>query len=147
MFQRVVAAIDWSEPSGRAVEVAKELATLSGGEVRLLHVHEVERLPPHGGGPLAKTVGAVATKGEEEAVQHVAAAASKMTDAGVTATCEVRVSLPGRVAAEIVEESTAWKADAIVMGSRGLTDLAGILLGSTTHKVLHLTSIPVVVVR
>jgi nucleotide-binding universal stress UspA family protein len=35
----------------------------------------------------------------------------------------------------------------IVMGSHGTTDLEGILLGSTTHKVLHLGNLPVFVVR
>ena len=65
----------------------------------------------------------------------------------MNATGEVRVALSGRVAAEIVEEAKTWNADVIVMGSRGLTNFKGILLGSTTHKSLHLTSLPVVVVR
>jgi len=147
MFERVIVAIDWSEQSERAVEAAKELARLSGGEVRLLHVHEVERLPPHGAGPLATTVGAVASQAQQEAAERVVEASKQITDAGITATCEVRVSLAGRVAAEIVEEATTWGADVIVVGSRGLTNLAGIILGSTTHKLLHLASIPVVVVR
>ena len=33
------------------------------------------------------------------------------------------------------------------MGSKGHGDLAGLLLGSTTHKVIHLTGLPVLVVR
>jgi len=147
MFERVMVAIDWSEQSERAAETAKELARMSGGEVRLLHVHEVERLPPQGAGPLATTVGAAASAAEQEAAERVAAASKHISEAGVTATCEVRVSLPGRVAAEIVEEAKAWPADAIVIGSRGLTNLAGIILGSTTHKLLHLASVPVIVVR
>lgn len=35
----------------------------------------------------------------------------------------------------------------IVLASRGLTDLKGILVGTTTHKVVHLSEVPVVVVR
>jgi nucleotide-binding universal stress UspA family protein len=35
----------------------------------------------------------------------------------------------------------------IAMGSRGLSDVGGILLGSVTHKVLHLAECPVLVVR
>jgi nucleotide-binding universal stress UspA family protein len=147
MFQRVVVAIDWSEQSADAIEAAKELARMSGGEVRLLHVHEVERLPPHGVGPLAATVGAAASEAQREAAERLAEVAKHISDAGVPATGEVRISLSGRVAAEIVEEATSWGADSIVIGSRGLTNLAGIILGSTTHKLLHLTTLPVVVVR
>jgi len=147
MFQRVVVAVDWSEQSERALATAKELARLSGGEIRLLHVHEVERLPPHGPGPLKGTLEAAMSESQRAAVERVEQATKQISDDGVTATGEVRISLPGRVAAEIVEESDAWGADAIVIGSRGLTNLTGIILGSTTHKLLNLTALPVVVVR
>jgi nucleotide-binding universal stress UspA family protein len=33
------------------------------------------------------------------------------------------------------------------MGSRGRGDLAGLVIGSTTHKVIHLTDRPVLIVR
>jgi hypothetical protein len=33
------------------------------------------------------------------------------------------------------------------MGSRGLSDIAGLFVGSVTHKVLQLAHIPVLVVR
>ena len=33
------------------------------------------------------------------------------------------------------------------MGSRGRGDLAGLLLGSTAHKVIHLAGKPVLVIR
>jgi nucleotide-binding universal stress UspA family protein len=33
------------------------------------------------------------------------------------------------------------------MGSRGCGDLAGLVIGSTTHKVIHLTDRPVLIVR
>jgi nucleotide-binding universal stress UspA family protein len=35
----------------------------------------------------------------------------------------------------------------IVLGSRGLTELAGLIIGSVTHRILHLSTLPVVVVR
>ncbi len=84
---------------------------------------------------------------QREAVERLAKTTEQVTDKGIAATGEVRISLPGRVAAEIVDEAAAWKADVIVIGSRGLTNLTGIILGSTTHKLLNLTTLPVVVVR
>jgi nucleotide-binding universal stress UspA family protein len=38
-------------------------------------------------------------------------------------------------------------ADLIVLGSRGVSDLTGILLGDVVHKVLQLATVPVLVVR
>ena len=37
--------------------------------------------------------------------------------------------------------------DHSVMGSRGRGDLAGLILGSTAHKVIHLADRPVMIVR
>jgi len=59
--------------------------------------------------------------------------------------------MSGHVAREILDEAEDEAEDAhastIVMGTRGLSDLGGIVIGSTTHKVLHLGKIPVLVVR
>ena len=44
----------------------------------------------------------------------------------------------GDPAAAILEVAKGRKADLIVMGSRGLGDLQGLLLGSVSHKVGHL---------
>ena len=52
----------------------------------------------------------------------------------------------GGVAETIVEQAREKACDAIVMGRSGLEGVAELLLGSTTHKVLHAASIPVTVV-
>ena len=49
--------------------------------------------------------------------------------------------------ANIVDDAIEHDADVIVMGSRGRSDLAGFILGSTAHKVIHLTDRPVLIVR
>jgi nucleotide-binding universal stress UspA family protein len=51
------------------------------------------------------------------------------------------------VAVEICDEAREVGATAIVSGSRGLTDLEGFIVGSTTHKLLHLSHLAVLVVR
>ena len=47
----------------------------------------------------------------------------------------------------IVEAARKKKCDLIFMGSHGRTGLAGIVLGSTTMKVLTHTKVPVLVTR
>jgi nucleotide-binding universal stress UspA family protein len=59
----------------------------------------------------------------------------------------VKNTLYGHAAREIVEDAKAHDVGAIIMGSRGRSDLAGLVLGSTAHKVIHLTDRPVLVVR
>ena len=51
---------------------------------------------------------------------------------------------PGKV---ISETAKTEGITLIIMGSRGKSDLAGLILGSTTHKVLHTAPCPVLVVR
>jgi len=53
----------------------------------------------------------------------------------------------GDPARAIVEAATKKKADLIVIGSRGLGDLQGLLLGSVSHKVAQSASCSCVVVR
>ena len=57
------------------------------------------------------------------------------------------LAVGGRPAASIVETAKKLNADLIVMGTRGLSDLKGIVFGSTSHKVLHLASCPCLCVR
>jgi len=53
----------------------------------------------------------------------------------------------GPVAETIVEKAEDMKIDLIYMGTRGMTAIPSLILGSTTIKVLHLTHIPVVLIH
>ncbi len=138
MYERILIALDGSEHSRRALEDAKELATLAKSQVRVLHVREEYFIG---------RAGLVPTEAHQAATKLVDDAVAALSEVGIAATGTVRASLAGRVAAEILEEAESWGASLIVMGSRGFTDLAGLLLGSTAHKVLHLGKNPVLIVR
>jgi len=60
---------------------------------------------------------------------------------------EVRNTTFGHAAREIMGDAKEHDVSVIVMGSRGRGDLAGAILGSTAHKVIHLADRPVLVVR
>ena len=53
----------------------------------------------------------------------------------------------GNVAKEIVDVAMDTEADMIFLGSRGLSDVQGLLLGSVAHKVLHLAPCTCVLVK
>jgi len=138
MYDKVLVAIDHSAASDRVLAAVKELAGLSKGEVWVLHVREREVIP---------RLGLVPTEEATEAEDKVKAAASALAEAGITAHAEVADVLFGQAAREIVDMAKQHDVGVIVMGSRGRSDLAGLVLGSTAHKVIHLTDRPVLVVR
>lgn len=53
----------------------------------------------------------------------------------------------GDAATQICAHASARQADMIVIGSRGQSAIAGLLMGSVTTKVLAMTTIPVTVIR
>ena len=139
MYDKILVAVDHSEISDRALLAARDLALLSQGEVWVLHLRERE---------IAMKTGLVMTdETKDEADAAVAAAVEKLIEAGVKAQGEVRSTIFGYAAREIVDDAIEHGADVIVMGSRGRGDLKGLLLGSTAHKVIHLADRPVLIVR
>lgn len=139
MYDRILVAVDHSEISDRAVVAARDLAVLSKGEVWVLHLRERETAP--------KTGVLVPDETTDDADAAVAAAVDVFAQAGVKAHGEVRNTIFGYAAREIMNDADEVNANVIVMGSRGRGDLAGLLLGSTAHKVIHLSDRPVLVVR
>lgn len=138
MYDRILLAVDHSEISKRAVLAARDLAKLSDGHIWVLHLRERET-------GVRKVSMMDETADDANAV--VTAALEVLTDAGVKARGEVRNTTHGYAAREIAGDAKDYDADVIVMGSRGRGDLAGLVLGSTVHKVIHLTDRPVLVIR
>jgi nucleotide-binding universal stress UspA family protein len=138
MFGKLLVAVDHSDAAERVIDAAREMALLSDGEVWLLHVREKEVLA---------RAGTFAIESDAEALAVVELAAQQLSDAGVKTHYEVQDAIYGYAAREITAAARAHDADIIVMGSRGRGDLAGLILGSTAHKVIHLSDRPVLVVR
>ena len=131
-------AVDHSDVAGRVINAARELASLSDGEVWVLHLREMEAMP---------RVGLVPIESNAEAQSLVEHAAKELHDAGVKAHYEVRNTISGQAGREIVDVAREHDAGVIVMGSRGHSGMTGLVLGSTAHKVIHLSDRPVLVVR
>ena len=139
MYDKILVAVDHSEASDRALLAARDLALLSKGEVWILHLREKE--------VVTKGSVVMTDETEREATSMIEAAVDKLTAAGVKAHGHVGTTIFGYAARSIVDDAIEHAVDVIVMGSRGRGGLAGLVLGSTAHKVIHLTDRPVLIVR
>jgi len=138
MFKKILVAVDESDHSKKALAAAGDLAEALKSEVRVVHVRET---PLGMGGSLTEP------ESNPEALSVVDDAVKSLVDRGVTASGELRHTHRGRVAAEIIGGAEDFGATAIVVGSRGMTELAGLIIGSVTHRILHLSNLPVIVIR
>ncbi|SCF29771.1 Nucleotide-binding universal stress protein, UspA family [Micromonospora viridifaciens] len=133
----VVAGVDGSEPSLRALGFAVERAAQRDVPLRVLRAWGPagDRWAPPGFDPEA------ATATERAAVeQELAQWRETFPDVPI----EVRVT-PGNAAALLVEASR--EAQLVVVGSRGRGGLRGMLLGSVSQQLIHHAHCPVAVVR
>jgi nucleotide-binding universal stress UspA family protein len=137
MFKHILVAVDGSTYSQQALPTAIEVAKKFGSDVFVLHVSEHDR-----GRAVAYSLETPA-----DATRLVGHAVKVIRDAGITAKGELRDMAAGHVAKAIIETATANHIDLIVMGSRGLSDVQGLLLGSVTHTVVQMANIPVLVDR
>jgi len=138
MYDRLLVAVDHSEVSGRVLAAARDLATLSKGKVWVLHLRERE---------VIAQMGQLPSETDQQAHQAVEDGVAELKKAGIDAVGKVRQTVFGHAAREILADAKEHNADVIIMGSRGRSDFAGALLGSTAHKVIHLTDTPVLVIR
>lgn len=137
MFQHILVALDGSDYSQQAMPAAIEVAHRFGGDLFVLHVAEHDR---------GRAV-AYSLESPAEATRLVANAVAQARAAGVTASGQLVDKAAGHVADAIERAAAEHGIDLIVMGSRGLSDAQGFLLGSVTHKVMQMVEIPVLVIR
>ena len=71
-------------------------------------------------------------------------ACALLDTAGIAYTLELA---EGEIAETLVQYAEREKCDMIVMGTRGMGTVMNLVLGSVTTKVIHLTNIPVTLVK
>jgi nucleotide-binding universal stress UspA family protein len=140
MFERILLAVDGSEHALHATKKAAELArVMKPKELRVVVVYDP--IPIYLGEPNMQ-IAITSRKGEAESILEKAVA-----EIGEVP-CEVQSGiLEGNPAEAIIEVANNRKSDLIVMGSRGLGRLAGLVLGSTSQKVVAHAPCPVLIVR
>jgi nucleotide-binding universal stress UspA family protein len=147
MYEHILVPTDGSELSSRAVTSAIRFAKSIGARITLLYVQPDYPRPIVGEGAL------IAPENREEFLEEttkqangiLATAQAAARTEGVTAVSYTEVSdVPYQV---IIDTAEREKCDLIFMASHGRKGLAGLLIGSETHKVLTHSKMPVLVYR
>ena len=144
MFQNILLGIDGSEHSFKAARVAGEVARGMGAGA-LWVVVCYDPVPAYLGEPVGAPYldDAIAFR-ERKAERELEKALNEI--GRVPAEVQTRV-LEGPPAEAILSMAEMNANDLIIMGTRGLGTLAGLLLGSQSHKVVSHAQCPVLLVR
>jgi nucleotide-binding universal stress UspA family protein len=141
MYRKVLVAVDGSEHSKLAVAAASEIASRFGAGLVILHVMKragSDRIPEELK-ELSKIEHVLVT--EADALSSVAdAIVSRAKDAAGSAGADkIATTIDmGNPADKIIQYCKNNDVDLIVMGRRGLSDMASLFLGSVSHKVTQL---------
>lgn len=131
MFSRMLFAVDDDEALAAALPVVSAYANEWRASVRVLHVRRLDPTAPNG----------VSRRLVTEVVERLAAE-------GVAAEGEVRLARHEEdVIEEIVSAARGAGADLVAIGSHGRSDLAALLLGGVSQRVVAALDVPVLVIR
>lgn len=141
-MRRVLLPVDGSLNAARAVAFVRECAVdVPALEVHLVNVQPladewiVHRLLPEA---------ELAAMAQEYGAAALAPAEADLGSADVRVTSHIE---RGEVAPVIARLAQALQCDQIIMGTRGLSTLGELLMGSVATKVLHLATVPVTFVK
>jgi nucleotide-binding universal stress UspA family protein len=136
----VLCAVDFSAPSRIALRHAAAIAVRTGATLIVLYAND----------PLLVAAAAAALhdrsfarRSQSELERFVASTLSAGSRRAVAVTAVVVTARPTNA---ILEAAATCRADLIVLGTHGLTGADRMLLGSTTHAILHQSVIPVLAI-
>lgn len=134
---RILVAVDGSEHSRKAVDLAVDLAKKWGSEIYLIHVLEEKKVPDEFREfarvervPVSEYFNLVCqTSG------FLGEAEAKAKAAGIWKV--ERICAQGNPADEIISAAEKYKVDMVVMGNRGLGGFSKAIMGSVSTKVCN----------
>jgi len=138
--EKIVVAVDGSDPSFKALSYAAKVAGLNKSKIVVLSVMS---LPPW---TAAKTADALKKDLSSKAADVLGRAKSLARSNGVDV--ETRsIETSGSIVMAIIDFSNKEKADLIVMGTKGTSGYGKMMLGSVAAGVVSFASCPVLAVR
>ena len=133
-FKNPLIAVDWSEPSGKAMGLLLSI----GGIAEKVYLCQII-----GARALKKLSKAALQKMENESRERLDEACTRLHTAGIEAEQHLGA---GKAAEEIVRISRAVGASMIIIGTTGKDRLHEIFLGSNSHRVAEMSELPTLLV-
>jgi nucleotide-binding universal stress UspA family protein len=147
MLKNVLVATDASPASNRAINLAADMAGKYGATLHLLYVVRDMQLPPElkKMAEVEKIAGARSDVLEFVGEKILGDAEARALKKGAI---NVKTALEhGDPATMTLRHAKRRKVDLIVLGTRGLNQVKGVLMGSVSRKVANLSEISCLVVR
>lgn len=141
MFQEILVPVDGSKHSLNAARAAVEIAEKHGGQVTLLHVVNRSHLVTMGSPESVQAVTEAAVECGEKILQDTL---KKVKSKTVNIEKEMVWGIPAQI---ILKKAKEKPYSLIVVGSRGLGQIKGFLLGSVSDQVAREASCPVLIVK
>jgi len=141
-IRTILVPVDFSPHSAKALDFAIALAKDLGSKLHLVHCYQIAATA-------VSPYGMVFPEGldrdvREAAERTIAESHEKVEAQGVSVDHQVTPAFPSEAIATIAAEIGA---DLIVMGTRGLTGLKHVVLGSVAERTLRIAPCPVVTVK
>jgi universal stress protein A len=140
LWQKIVCAVDFSEPSRRALAEAVRLADTFSAALTLVHVYEP---PPPTSNDAFLAGPSMFDRSLPGLDAKLRAWAGEIAPRREIAYA-IRMGMPSE---EILHEARELGADLIVLGTHGRSGLGHLLLGSIAERVIRAAPVPVLVVR
>ncbi len=137
---KVLVPVDGSAPSSLASQWAAQFAAQNGGSVTLLHVYDITATEAVG-------LASLSTQQIKEIKAQVSSASFAAAKAMIGDFDVLTANTTGDPADEIIAYVKAHDIDHIVMGSRGMSPVRELLLGSVSDKTIRHAPCPVTIVR
>lgn len=146
MYQHILVPVDGSPTSTKGLDEAIQVAKLSSGHLRLIHVIDEISLALFMDA-YSGYAGNWRNELRTQALALLDAARAKAAAQGISAEVVLRDTFQSSVHEQVLAEATRCHADLIVIGTHGRRGVGRWVLGSSAEQILRMSSVPVLLVR
>lgn len=143
MYQSILVPVDGSDQSCEALRVAASLVDADSGSLYAINIQDL----PLAEDGMGRAAGLPATNADEIVQREGRAVIDQVCErVGLTSKQVQPIVLSGKPAQAIIDEAHRLGVDAVVMGSRGNSNIKSLVVGSVSYRVMHVAACAVIIV-